>query len=178
MKKIARRRTPIDASHERQEQAPSSKDRRQRAIAFRFHYIATHAGLCLSNFYRPRYDISTNEWRIISLLVNLNGLSATEVGNFCIMDRVRVTRTVDKLVRRGFVDRREDAQDRRRIELTLTPAGRDVYAAASPVIGNLERALIASLTATERKALETILGKIERRCEVIFDEAHSVEPFL
>lgn len=42
-----------------------------------------------------------------------------------------MSRTVERLERSGFVERRRDATDRRRVMVTLTPAGRDTCLRAS-----------------------------------------------
>lgn len=41
-----------------------------------------------------------------------------------------MTRTIDRLERDGLVERRRADNDRRRVEVSLTPAGRDTYAQA------------------------------------------------
>lgn len=45
-----------------------------------------------------------------------------------------VTRAVEQLVGRGLVDRRRCGQDRRRLDLTLTSAGREVLTEARAVL--------------------------------------------
>ena len=46
--------------------------------------------------------------------------------------RTQVTRLLDGLEARGLVQRQLSAHDRRSLELTLTPAGRDLLARAQP----------------------------------------------
>jgi DNA-binding MarR family transcriptional regulator len=65
-----------------------------------------------------------------------------------------VSRSVDALVRAGLVERTQDPSNRRRLELKLTPAGRDQLAAqpktASGLALRLERLAHSELRAIER----------------------------
>jgi long-chain acyl-CoA synthetase len=50
------------------------------------------------------------------------------------VSRPSATAVVEGLVQRGLVDRRHSADDRRRVSVTLTEAGRDVLAAADAAV--------------------------------------------
>jgi DNA-binding MarR family transcriptional regulator len=51
-------------------------------------------------------------------------LSLSELGDLLIAESGHPSRLVDRLVEAGLVDRRPAAEDRRRVELSLTPRGR------------------------------------------------------
>jgi DNA-binding MarR family transcriptional regulator len=51
-------------------------------------------------------------------------VSLKEVGELVIAEAGHPSRLVDRLVEAGLVERRGDADDRRRVELSLTPKGR------------------------------------------------------
>lgn len=76
------------------------------------------------------------------------------------------SRMVDDLVRRGFVQRAEDAEDRRMKRVSVTEAGRTVIRRlnASRLTG-LDR-FVRTLTDDERTALATALGKLLERDEI------------
>jgi DNA-binding MarR family transcriptional regulator len=56
-----------------------------------------------------------------------------------------VTQLVDRLEADGFVARQSDAEDRRTVLATVTPAGRAAYERASAILAEHERAIDAQL---------------------------------
>lgn len=71
-----------------------------------------------------------------SLLMSLNRPDAPRLGEaaaFLAMDRTTLTANLKPLERRGLVNVRPDAQDKRSRRLHLTDAGRDLLKAAVPV---------------------------------------------
>ena len=52
------------------------------------------------------------------------------------------------------------ADDRRKVELTVTARGRDVVARITPEAMKTEAELLEVLSSSERQMLETIMGKL------------------
>ncbi len=76
------------------------------------------------------------------------------------------SRTVDDLVRRGFVERHEDAEDRRMKRVSLTDAGRWVIRKLNAArLSGLEQ-FAQTLTDDERSALAGALAKLLERPDV------------
>ncbi len=71
-----------------------------------------------------------------------------------------MTNRVDKLVARGFVDRRPDPDDRRSVLVRLTPAGRETVDAAMAGLLRRERDLLGRLSAAQRRQLAGLLRTI------------------
>lgn len=71
-----------------------------------------------------------------------------------------MTRIANVLVKLGFITRSTSAEDRRRIELRITPAGRKFARKILP--GMFPRVLgaFANLTATEKKTLAQLLRRV------------------
>lgn len=76
------------------------------------------------------------------------------------------SRLVDDLVNRGFIERHEDAEDRRMKRIRLTDHGRTVIARLNEArLTGLER-FVATLNASERRALTQVLTKLLARDEI------------
>jgi len=76
------------------------------------------------------------------------------------------SRMVDDLVRRGFVERHEDLEDRRMKRVSITPRGQAVIAHLNAArLSGLEQ-FVAGLSAGERRALAQALIKLLARPEV------------
>ncbi len=76
-----------------------------------------------------------------------------------------MTNRVDRLVRRGLVERSPSPHDRRGVLVRLTPAGRRTVDDAFSDLLSRERALLADLPPTDRQALADQLRRLLRPFE-------------
>ncbi len=85
------------------------------------------------------------------------------------------SRLVDDLVRRGFVERNEDAEDRRMKRVRLTDSGRSVIRRLGAArLTGLER-FAESLTDAERRALAQALSVLLEREDVAASRPEGIE---
>ncbi len=85
------------------------------------------------------------------------------------------SRLVEDLVRRGFVDRNEDAEDRRMKRVHLTDSGRSVIRQLNAArLTGLER-FAHTLTKTERRALAHALSELLEREDIAACRLEGVE---
>ncbi len=110
--------------------------------------------------YRDVHGLSLTEWRVIAILGRFPGLTATDVRTRGAMDKVAVSRAVNRLDKRGFIRRTEHADDRRRVMLRLTRRGVRLFNAVVPQAQTYERELLGALTAGEQAQLDTLLDKL------------------
>lgn len=131
-----------------------------RFLPYRLSVLANLASTALAAHYSGRFGLGIPEWRVLAVLANEPGLSAAEVVERTAMDKVAVSRAVAALRRDGRIQRAVDAEDRRRSRLSLTAAGRAVYAEVVPFARRFERQLLAPLSAADRNALDRILARL------------------
>jgi DNA-binding MarR family transcriptional regulator len=115
-----------------------------------------------------KLGISVNNWKIMSAIAFFQPLSATELGARTSLDSDKVTRAVDALVRRGYVIRKPDEIDRRRVILTLSASGRRVHDRIELVASALEVEFLSVLTREEHAALQSALNKLHHQSSVLF----------
>lgn len=84
------------------------------------------------------------------------------------------TRTCDRLVRAGLLERRTSDRDRRRVELVPTPAGRELLERVMEHRRRRVREIMARMSAGERTALATALAAFARAAGTEEDEPHPV----
>ena len=71
---------------------------------------------------RERYGVTQPELDIVGFLANQpEHDTATEIVELRMLPKANVSQAVELLIRRGYLTRATDAQDRRRVHLTLTP---------------------------------------------------------
>ena len=139
-------------------------------VPFQLSVLSNIIGEGISHAYRRQYGLSVTEWRVLAIVGRFPGLTASEVMARGAMDKVAVSRAVNKLLERGLMQRSAHSEDRRRMPLTLTPGeGRALFRAVVPRAVEYERALLAALTREERagfgQALEKLLAEARRLTE-------------
>jgi DNA-binding MarR family transcriptional regulator len=104
------------------------------------------------------------KYRAIGVIARIGPCGMSELADYSVVDRTTMTRTVDQLVAEGLADRTTPPVDRRRVVLTLTEAGRDLYARCVRVITQLNQEMVAGLTEAQQievaRAEETMLRNL------------------
>jgi MarR family transcriptional regulator, transcriptional regulator for hemolysin len=87
-----------------------------------------------------RYGITRAQWAVLAKVERSEGLKQTELAEQLEMQPITLTRLIDKLCDRGWIERRSDDSDRRVNRLYLRKAAR-------PLLGKLS-GLRSEITAT------------------------------
>jgi DNA-binding MarR family transcriptional regulator len=93
-------------------------------------------------------------------------LTLKEAAELVLLSLPAMSRTVDDLVRRGFVERNEDPEDRRMKRISLTEAGRTASRRLNAARLNGLQRFTETLNETERSKLATALEALLQRDEV------------
>jgi DNA-binding MarR family transcriptional regulator len=93
-------------------------------------------------------------------------LSLKDVAEIVHISLPAASRTVDDLVRRGFVERHEDAEDRRMKRVSPTDAGRAVIRRLNAARLSGLQTFTATLSDDERRALGGALSKLLERSDI------------
>ncbi|NHA15900.1 MarR family winged helix-turn-helix transcriptional regulator [Thioalkalivibrio sp. XN279] len=132
-------------------------------LPYRLSVLSNRLSAAIAESYSRRYGLSIPEWRVIAVLAHAPGASAAEVAERTAMDKVAVSRAVRRLQQTGRVSRRMAAGDRRRSMLDLTAEGRRIYDRITPALRRYEEQLLAVLDVAERRTMDTLLSRLERR---------------
>jgi len=77
-------------------------------------------------FRNAGYDLTPEEWALLMVLWERAPLTIGALADLTLRDRTTVTRLLDGLNSKGLVTRINDAQDRRRLQVSVTEAGRSL----------------------------------------------------
>jgi DNA-binding MarR family transcriptional regulator len=102
-------------------------------------------------------DAQPRDFSLLVALVTSGPISQQQLAERMRVNRTLVVGIVDELERRGWVERRRDADDRRSYRLHVTPAGEAAVAEMEPRIQEASRTMAARLTAAERERLNALL---------------------
>lgn len=132
----------------------------EKFLPYRLSVLAQIVSESLHDLYAGPFDLTVTEWRVMAALGRFAPLTASDVGQRIVMDKVAVSRAVARLLKRGFVDRAVDSADRRRVSLRLSPHGQSVHARIVPLALEYEGRLYDALTADERNQFDALAGKL------------------
>jgi DNA-binding MarR family transcriptional regulator len=132
-------------------------------LPYRLSVLSNLVSASIAESYSRRYGLSINEWRVMAVLGRFPGLSAAEVADRTAMDKVAVSRAVNRLIASARVRRGTDAEDRRRSVLDLTTEGRRIYERITPVLLRYERELLETLPTPDRRQLVDLLRQLHAR---------------
>jgi DNA-binding MarR family transcriptional regulator len=105
-------------------------------------------------------DLNQRQIAVLWLIDANPGVCQIDLATQLEMDRASMMGVVDKLDDRGLLERQRSTVDRRRQELELTPAGRDLFARAKALVEAHEAALRARIGADELEAFVAALRRV------------------
>lgn len=94
-------------------------------------------------------------------------LNPCDVSAMTVLSRTNVTRLIDDLVARGWVQRRAAQDDRRRVLLSLTPAGIALVETVLPPVRDLYQALWDGFDDAETALYERLSRKLVARLDAL-----------
>ncbi len=121
----------------------------------------------VARVYDKSFGLTIPEWRVIAIVGRFPGLSAVEVAERTMMDKVAVSRAVTKLIKRGRIEREFADADRRRSILNLSEEGRQVHDEVAPLALKMEDDLLHGLTEDEVATLNTVIERLLARARFI-----------
>jgi DNA-binding MarR family transcriptional regulator len=127
------------------------------------HSVSTN----IARVYEKRFGVSIPEWRVIAILGRYPGLSAVEVAERTLMDKVAVSRAVTKLIKNGRIDREFADADRRRSILNLSEEGKKVHNEIAPLALSFERELLRDIGEEDFATFNHILDQLREKAPEI-----------
>ena len=136
-------------------------------LPYRLSILAQAVSESLYRLYADRFGLTVTQWRVMAALGRFAPLTASEVGQRIVMDKVAVSRAVTALLRRGLVERVTDRADRRRASLRLSARGKALHARIVPIALDYEKRLVAALDAGERRRLDALTDRLLERARAL-----------
>jgi DNA-binding MarR family transcriptional regulator len=103
--------------------------------------------------------------RLLAALGVNRKMAARDLGPYSELDKMQVSRAVQRLEDAGYIERHEDTDDRRSKVLQLTAAGRALYQKIWPLVLAREEYILSALEPGERSILARVMEKVQRRAE-------------
>ena len=139
----------------------------EQFLPYRLAILSHTVSTTIAHAYDKQFGLSIPEWRVIAILGRFPGLSAVEVAERTLMDKVAVSRAVTKLIKNGRIDRQFADADRRRSILNLSEEGRRVHNEVAPLALQFERDLLEGFGDGERAQLDALMDQLLDRARLL-----------
>jgi MarR family transcriptional regulator, lower aerobic nicotinate degradation pathway regulator len=132
----------------------------QRFVHQHLPYLLARASHALWRGFEPRLraaGLNSLEWRVLATLSDSPPLAVGQLALEVLAQQPTVTKTLDRLVAQGWVQRLADAADARRAQVSLTPSG---LAHVAPLLADAqahELQRLQALGATEPERMREAL---------------------
>ncbi len=122
-----------------------------------------HALRTLTEAALKPYAVTGIQFTVLSVLEHRDGLSSADLSRRFYVTPQSMGQLLSTLEDRGFLERKEDASNRRILRVSLTAAGRNLVTAGSNEITQLENMAFASLSHNELQSFRAILQPLVQR---------------
>ncbi len=136
-------------------------------LPYRLAVLSHTVSSKISGVYEERFKVSIPEWRVIAILGRFPGLSAVEVAQRTMLDKVAVSRAVTKLIKNGRLDREFADADRRRSILNLSPEGRRIHDEIAPLALRFERDLLHGISDEDFERFNLVMERLVARARLL-----------
>lgn len=104
--------------------------------------------------------LTMNQWLVLKILYLNRAVTPTNVAKTIDADPTTISRHLDSLEARGLIERKHDTDDRRVIQLQITPEGilvaKQIYGRYSGILQNLESCLTGNQLLIWKKVSEYV----------------------
>lgn len=136
-------------------------------LPYRLAILSHTVSSLIARVYDKRFGLTIPEWRVIAIVGRFPGLSAVEVAERTMLDKVAISRAVTKLIKANRIDREFADADRRRSILTLSEEGREVHDEVAPLALEMEQDLLHGLSDSQIETLNTVTERLLARARLI-----------
>jgi DNA-binding MarR family transcriptional regulator len=130
-------------------------------LLYKLSRLLAVAGSMVIRLCEGRFGITRREWRVIARLAQDQELLSSELAERIQLDRARTSRAVSSLVTKKLVRRQVGVADRRHAHLALTEKGRALHRALFPLVCEINRSLLAPLSAEDVRRLDGMLDRLQ-----------------
>ena len=136
-------------------------------LPYRLSVLSNTVSTTVARAYDKRFKVSIPEWRVIAILGRFPGLSAVEVAERTMLDKVAVSRAVTKLIKKGRIDREFADADKRRSILNLSEDGKKLHDEIAALALGFERDLLEGFSPDELTQLNSLMERLMARARLI-----------
>jgi DNA-binding MarR family transcriptional regulator len=131
-----------------------------RFLPYLLNRAAEVSGVEFQRYYRDKYGMLRNEWRVLFHLWRYGDLTAKDICDRAALHKTKVSRAVSALEQKRFLVRERMEHDRRNELLRLSRAGRAACGDLTRAAAEFDARLLSGFTPHEQTILRGCLERI------------------
>jgi DNA-binding MarR family transcriptional regulator len=148
--------------------APSSRRKpaavAEQSIGYLFRYGYRAFARAISIELQP-FEISSGQCSVLRVLWETEGLSQVELADQMRIEKASLTGMLDVMEKRGLISRTRNVEDRRKVNIHLTPRARALKDKLLPYRGKINRKATRGMTPEEVETLRSLLVQVIQNLE-------------
>lgn len=133
---------------------------------YQFSVLAQQMTEFIAQIYE-KFGLTKMEWRVLATIGYHGEISAREICKFTHLEKMQVSRAINKLIQSELLTQKISSEDRRKSLLSLTAKGDELYQKIIPLVKAQEQRLLEGLTAQECEQLKVLTVKLSTQLEDI-----------
>jgi DNA-binding MarR family transcriptional regulator len=146
----------------RKKTASARTDAIDRSIIHLLHRASQRASEIFAIETRD-FDLTARQFAVLSTVAQHEGLSQTDLVRLTGIDRSTLADVVQRLLKRGIIQRERTMQDGRTYAVSLSAQGRELLDAIKPSVRRADRAVLSCLGDEDGKLAAQILSRLLRK---------------
>ena len=136
----------------------------QRDIILETFFTSSHFREQI-NLELKTFDLSIEQFNVLRILggQNRKSLNLQDIQERMVTKMSNTSRLIDKLILKGLVVRSQCKNNRRKIDIAITPKGIDLTAKVSKVVSETEHSITKGLNNKELETLALLLNKVRNQ---------------
>ena len=135
-----------------------------RWVSILYRQIRIH----IDNELKP-YNIGSGQLQVLKVIINHDGINQESISRLLHLDKATITRSVNKLVKEGYVLRNVDAHDKRAYVLHLTQKGKELEPTLNKILKGITKKLLTDFSNEEKEKVINIFRKMHQN--MIIDDS-------
>lgn len=145
-------------------------------LNYQLHVLISFSTAGVTRLCERDFGVTRHEWGYIGLLAAFGPMAPSELALRAGMDRSRTSKALMPLLAKGLVERRSQPGDRRRAQVSLTPAGKRLYERIFTRVLAIHHALIEPLSAEQVALLARTILVLRQRAIALESAAAASSP--
>ena len=108
------------------------------------------------------WDITIDQWVLLKIVEEANGLSQNELAGKSHRDGASITRSLDILEKKNYLERKATPEDRRQYKISLTPEGSAFILKNMPLVNKYREKSLQGFSLEEIASLKEMLLRIQK----------------
>lgn len=126
--------------------------------------IKSYRQFAQKNISKEGFDITIDQWLVLKTIENNAGINQQQIALHVFKDYASITRIIEILVTKKYLERKFHELDRRRFDLRITKLGLKILQSLTPIIKSNREQALNKISKSEIELLKKVLTKITNNC--------------